>query len=474
MKFITLDNLNENLKSFYKNIIKPEIIKNSSENSVTVIQDNKIVGGKKQKFSYEGFAEKLMLTIGPEKPLAKDLAVVSTESNTYIQMMVSEDGQTLKMNYIMVAPKNTVTDEIDSFLDTKIKRIQWHKEYYDKTEQAQGMPYGNFLNCQECSVTTKENFVYLKSKIENYIGTNIAAILSPENKYYNSNFEEVQVNDDDYIMIIMEGYYFVTTKEVAVSIDEIREEETSSFAFYSQDRTAKEIRFYFKENIISEEVEINNTITESSTPEEVEQLIQSELSKAHFFSEFTNVEQLPPADDIYNNSPNEYYAIVNGKIYSLGQSGWTNLPYFYGQVPMTIKLISPLPETVTIPAAPVIDVEEPTFLDGSFYVGNNFDVYGASGDSFIMTFLVKSTGENSLQTTFSMEQCAQEKFVRNIKSALRTIISENYNVYKISSSAEAEQILDATDFSGLKDKNNSVTVTKKGATESVCRVSRIL
>ena len=125
MKFITLDNLNENLKSFYKNIIKPEIIKNSSNNSVTVIQDNKIVGGKKQKFSYEGFAEKLMLTIGPEKPLAKDLAVVSTESNTYIQMMVSEDGQTLKMNYIMVAPKNTVTDEIDSFLDTKIKRIQW-------------------------------------------------------------------------------------------------------------------------------------------------------------------------------------------------------------------------------------------------------------------------------------------------------------------------------------------------------------
>ena len=102
MKFITLDNLNENLKSFYKNIIKPEIIKNSSENSVTVIQDNKIVGGKKQKFSYEGFAEKLMLTIGPEKPLAKDLAVVSTESNTYIQMMVSEDGQTLKMNYIII------------------------------------------------------------------------------------------------------------------------------------------------------------------------------------------------------------------------------------------------------------------------------------------------------------------------------------------------------------------------------------
>lgn len=48
MKFITLDNLNENLKSFYKNIIKPEIIKNSSENSTTVIQDNKIVGGKKK------------------------------------------------------------------------------------------------------------------------------------------------------------------------------------------------------------------------------------------------------------------------------------------------------------------------------------------------------------------------------------------------------------------------------------------
>ena len=161
MKFITLDNLNENLKSFYKNIIKPEIIKNSSENSVTVIQDNKIVGGKKQKFSYEGFAEKLMLAINPEEVIAKDVAVVSAESNTYIQMIVSEDGQTLKMNYIMVAPKNAVADEVDNIIGSKFKRIQWHKEYYDKTEQSQGMPYGNFLNYQECSVTTKENFVYL-------------------------------------------------------------------------------------------------------------------------------------------------------------------------------------------------------------------------------------------------------------------------------------------------------------------------
>lgn len=474
MKFITLNNLNENLKSFYKNIIKPEIIKNSSENSTTVIKDNKIVGGKKTKFSYEPFAEKLIAATNPKTILAKDLARSGgdgEEGYTYIQTVVSEDGQTFEMNYITVTSKSVVTSGLgNSDIIKKMKRIMWHREYYDETEQTQGIPYGTFINCQENALPTKENFAYLKSKIDSDIGVNIvAAVDAYHNKYYNSNLEEVSVNDDDYVIFIMKGYYYCTTNEISVNINEMGVEDYTDFSVYFPDRTRKDISIHVNGNYIYETLNITTPITGDSTAEEAAQALQAELSKALYFKEFTSVDQINLE---YNSNTNDKYAVINGKLHLLGESGWTELDYFYGQTPFEINLVSPLPEAITIPAAPVIDVEEPTIVGGKFYIGNNFDAYGKYGENFIMNFLVKNPDGTS-QTTFSMEQCGEQKFINSVKKAIRSIIvGINWSSYPISNSNDLDEALEKTVFSGLKD-GNQVNVYKVGTTDKICIVSRI-
>lgn len=473
MKFITLDNLNENLKSFYKNIIKPEIIKNSSENSTTVIQDNKIVGGKKkQKFSYEGFAEKLIAATNPKAMLAKDLARGDDEGHTYIQTVVSEDGQTLEMNYIMVAPKSAVISGLEnSEIAKKMKRIMWHREYYDETEQIQGIPYGTFINCQENALPTKENFAYLKSKIDSDIGVNIvAAVDIYHNKYYNPDLEEVSVNDDDYIMGIMKGYYYCTTNEVSVNINEMGVQGYTDFAFYFSDRARKDITIHVDGNYISETLNITTPITGDSTAEDAAQALQAELSKALYFREFTSVDQINL--EYNSNTSDKYYAVINGKLHLLSESGWIELGYFSGQTPFEVNLVSPLPETITIPATPVIDIEEPTIVDGKFYIGNNFDSYGKYGENFIMNFLVKNPDETS-QITFSMEQCGVQKFTNSVKKIVRSIVvGINWGSYPINNSNDFDEALKATDFSGLRD-GNQVIVYKVGTTDKICIISRI-